>query len=158
VCRDASASTNTIHALVMAVLVVAAAFVVGVVVFDLEGTILPSESTPSASIEFGYAGATDTLTITHRGGDALDPANVVVLNQGFQRVGGWNATDAITAGDATVIENVTRETTVYVMFETDEDSYVILATWNPRSTNGTTTTTLAPGRDPASLDGAVGLE
>lgn len=134
---ERAGGTNTLHAMLMAGLVIATAFVAGVVVFDLEAAVFPSDSTPSASIAFEYDEENGTLTVVHRGGDALDADRVVFLNEGFQSIGSFNDTDTITAGDRAVVPGVDDESTVYVMWVVEDDQYVTLATWNPNA--GTTT-------------------
>jgi hypothetical protein len=141
--------TNTLHAMLMAVLVVAAALVAGVVVFDLEDDVLPSESTPSASIGFEYDEDTGALTIEHRGGDALDADRVVFLNEGFQSLGTFEDTEQVTAGDRAVLPDVDDEATVYVMWIVEDGQYVTLATWNPHAENASPTSTAPAGNSTA---------
>lgn len=140
--------TNTLHAMVMAALVVAAALVVGYVVFDLQVDVLPGDPQPEASFGFAYDDRTQRLVVTHRGGDTLDPERVVVLNQGFERIGGWPDDDPITAGDTMNATGVDPNDTVYVMWVTEDGGYVELASWS-----GGGGETPARGRSPSFVIG-----
>jgi hypothetical protein len=136
--RGRAVATNALHAMLMAALVVAAAFVVGVVAFDLEGSVLPSDPPPDASFRFAHHPATDTLVVTHYGGDNLDADRVLVVDRAFEPVGNFSAGANVSAGESATLHDVTADDTVYVLWVIDDGDYRTLASWDPQgsATNG----------------------
>lgn len=122
----------------MVVLVVATAFVVGYVVFDLEGNVVPSEPRPEASFRFAYDASTETLVVTHYGGDNLDADRVRLVDQGFETVGNFSTGETVSAGESATLEGVDADDSVYVLWATDDGEYVVLASWNARDGNAGT--------------------
>lgn len=123
-------ATNALHAMLMAALVVAAAFVVGYVAFDLEAGVLPSEPPPDASFRFAHDPAADALVVTHYGGDNLDADRVLVVDGAFEPIGNFSAGANVSAGDAATLRGVDANDTVYVLWVTDDGEYRTLASWN----------------------------
>ncbi|MFC6951619.1 hypothetical protein [Halorubellus litoreus] len=122
--------TNALHATLMAALVVATAFVAGVVVFDLESAVLPTEPRPEASFTFAHDPSTDTLVVTHYGGDNLDADRVRLVNQGFEPVGNFSSGRTVSAGESATLDGVDADDSVYVLWVTDDDEFLVLASWN----------------------------
>ncbi|NHN42338.1 hypothetical protein G9C85_11970 [Halorubellus sp. JP-L1] len=147
--------TNALHALAMTVLVVVTAFVVGFVVFDLEGAVVPTERQPDAAFEFAYDADAERLAVTHQGGSTLDAERVVLANRAFEEVGRWPAGDAITAGDATTIEGVAADDTVYVAWRTDDGTYVVLASWNDGAPDASPASSILRRVDAPPVDSAA---
>lgn len=133
--------TSTLHAIVMAILVVATAFVVSVVVFDLEAGVLPSESSPGASFTFAHDPSTETLVVTHYGGDNLDADRVRLVNQGFDPVGNFSTGHTVSAGESTTLDGVDADDSVYVLWVTDDDEFLVLASWNADAAAASATST-----------------
>lgn len=131
-------AANALHALLMAALVVVAAFVVGYVVFDLEAGVLPSDPPPDASFRFAHDPATDTLVVTHYGGDNLDADRVLVVDQAFEPAGAFSVGETVSAGESVTLRDVTEGDSVYVLWVTEDGDYRTLASWNPQgsATNG----------------------
>ncbi|WP_227131756.1 type IV pilin [Halorubellus salinus] len=145
--------TNALHAALMAALVVATAFVAGVVVFDLESTVLPTESNPQASFTFTHEPSTGTLVVTHYGGDNLDVDRVRLVNQGFEPVGDFSTGETVSAGESTTIEGVDADDSVYVLWVTDDDELLVLASWNADAAAASATRT-GSGNESAATVGA----
>ncbi len=116
--------------MVMAALVVATALVVGYVVFDLEATVLPTDSRPEASFRFAHDASTETLVVTHYGGDNLDADRLRVVNQGFESVAAFSVGSTVSAGESVTVGGVDADDTVYVLWVTGDGEYVVLASWN----------------------------
>lgn len=135
------AGTTTLHAVLMAALVVATAFVVGVVVFDLEGDVLPSDAPPDASFQFVHDAEADTLEVTHYGGDSLDADRVRIVDQGFEPIGNFSTGPRISAGESTTLAAVDEDDSVYVLWVTDDGDYSTLASWNPNPSSSEPTGT-----------------
>lgn len=128
--RGRAVAANALHAMLMAALVVASAFVVGVVVFDLEAGMLPSDQPPDASFRFAHDPATDTLVVTHYGGDNLDADRVLVVDQAFEPAGTFSAGETVSAGESVTLTDVTDADSAYVLWLTEDGEYRTLASWN----------------------------
>jgi|AntRauTorcE11898_2_1112593.scaffolds.fasta_scaffold19037_3 hypothetical protein len=128
--------TNALHAVAMAALVVATAFVVGYVVFDLEAGVLPSDPPPDASFRFAHDPATDTLVVTHYGGDNLDADRVLVVDQGFEPIGNFSAGANVSAGDSATLTGIDADDSVYVLWVSGDGEYRTLASWNADGSAG----------------------
>jgi hypothetical protein len=139
--------------MVMATLVVVTAFVVGVVVFDLEAGVLPAESNPGASFTFAHDPSTETLVVTHYGGDNLDADRVRLVNQGFEPVGDFSTGPTVSAGESATIDDVDADDSVYVLWVTDDDEFLVLASWNADAAS-TGATRTAAGNESATMLGA----
>jgi hypothetical protein len=142
--------------MVMAILVVVTAFVVGVVVFDLEAGVLPAESSPGASFTFAHDPSTETLVVTHYGGDNLDADRVRLVNQGFEPVGHFSTGRTVTAGETATLQGVDEDDTVYVLWVTDDDEFLVLASWNADAASATGTTAGNESAATVGADGDVG--
>ena len=128
--RGRAVATNALHAMLMAALVVAAAFVVGYVAFDLEAGVLPSDPQPDASFRFAHDSATDTLEVTHYGGDNLDADRVLVVDQAFEPIGNFSSGATVSAGDTATLHDVTDADSAHVLWLTEDGEYRTLASWN----------------------------
>ena len=148
--------TNALHATLMAALVVVTAFVAGVVVFDLESAVLPTESSPQASFTFAHEPSTDTLVVTHYGGDNLDADRVRLVNQGFEPVGDFSTGRTISAGESTTLDGVDADDSVYVLWVTDDDEFLVLASWNADAPAAGASRTDSGNETATTVDAGVG--
>lgn len=128
--RGRAVATNALHAMLMTALVVAAAFVVGYVVLDLEAGVLPSDPPPDASFRFEHDPATNTLVVTHYGGDNLDADRVLVVDQAFEPLGNFSTGETVSAGESVTLTDVTAADRVHVLWRTGDGDYRTLASWN----------------------------
>jgi hypothetical protein len=144
-------AANALHAMLMAALVVAAAFVVGYVAFDLEAGVLPSDPPPDASFQFAHDHETNTLVVTHYGGDNLDADRVLVVDQAFEPLGNFSTGETISAGESVTLTNVTAADSVHVLWRTGDGDYRTLASWNADGVENSTAD--APNETTASVAG-----
>ncbi|WP_435359247.1 type IV pilin [Haloarchaeobius sp. DFWS5] len=138
--------SSVISTVLMVAVVLIMAVSVGVFVFDIDDAL--KEPSPSAVFEFEYTDATsDTLNVSHQGGDTVDGDNVYVVVTGATVNGGTSAdgryrwTDPPLNGDeditasSTAVGNpgynldLSSASVVLVYDDPDTDESYVLDSW-----------------------------
>ena len=90
-----------------------------------------SERVPTAEFNYEYDGATETLSITHDGGEPIDAAALRVASAGEEatcRGGAW-ASGRVNAEDTCVLEGVPSNGTVRLVWDGGGPESAVLDVW-----------------------------
>jgi putative exporter of polyketide antibiotics len=121
-----SANLQTLVALLLLLVVL-----VGVLIAAGYGSVVTDrfadDEAPQASFRFSYDRASERLTVTHVGGESV-PGQQLVVRSGNRTVGNFSAYETVSAGDAIVVEGVTRPEGVAVVWVRPFRT-LVLATW-----------------------------
>jgi len=103
--------------------------VVGAGVYGVSGEL--AATVPDTEFDYEYDRSAGTLEITHGGGDALDAAAVRVVGAGDGCDDGWDS-GRMTVDDTCVLEGVTGERSVRVVWDGAGPSRATLDVWPAR--------------------------
>jgi len=99
---DDDAVSPVIGVILMVAITVILAAVIGAFVLDIGGS---QEAVPQADWEFSYSESDEELTVSHNGGDSVDPAKLSFSGDHTYddvKAGGWDV-DSLGAGDSVTL-------------------------------------------------------
>ncbi len=131
--RDEAGAVPVVGVVLLIAITIVVAAVLAPVVIQLGSDTAEGGTAPQARFAFDYDASSNTLTVTHDGGETVDRSRVEFGDDGdgTNVVSGFPDAE-ITVGDEAVVGGVEAGTKVWVFWnDPEEDRTLPLADWGP---------------------------
>jgi flagellin-like protein len=128
--NDDDAVSPVIGVILMVAITVILAAVIATFVLGLGDSL--SNTAPQASFSFDYDGSSDELTVTHDGGESIEPTNLYIRGGAAEDGNTWSdegISSDVTAGTSITLTSVTETDTVRITYEAEGTS-ATLGRWD----------------------------